>query len=317
MTAARWAAGTAAPPSRCCCCRWGGQGPGWPQCAVRRLPTAAVHACANPRPAPATQARPPTAVRSSRASASKRKRSRIAPLPLPSRRRPLPCQPPPRGPAPRACSLTQTSSPLPAQDLAVVVLLMLIPLLAPSPDGSSGGMAKIAQALGARRTAAWRAAAQPTSPALASTRRAWVHSHRPGSNAACLPPPLSHRRPGGRQGRGLHRWHHRRRPPVPQAALQEDGQPGGQPSPCGSRAPPRSPVPGPYHACTACTAPGRGRCALACSGAGAAWNGREPWRLVGFAAPRRSLTATPPPPRSTTPRFLPPPPCWWCWAPLC
>ncbi|KAG1670685.1 hypothetical protein FOA52_010960 [Chlamydomonas sp. UWO 241] len=34
------------------------------------------------------------------------------------------------------------------QDLAVVVLLMLIPLLAPSPDGASGGMAKIAQALG-------------------------------------------------------------------------------------------------------------------------------------------------------------------------
>ncbi len=32
------------------------------------------------------------------------------------------------------------------QDLAVVVLLMLIPLLAPSPDGShSGGLAKIAQ----------------------------------------------------------------------------------------------------------------------------------------------------------------------------
>ncbi|KAG1672722.1 hypothetical protein FOA52_005200 [Chlamydomonas sp. UWO 241] len=34
------------------------------------------------------------------------------------------------------------------QDLAVVVLLMLIPLLAPSPDGASGGMAKIASALG-------------------------------------------------------------------------------------------------------------------------------------------------------------------------
>ncbi|PNW84079.1 hypothetical protein CHLRE_04g220200v5 [Chlamydomonas reinhardtii] len=34
------------------------------------------------------------------------------------------------------------------QDLAVVVLLMLIPLLAPSPDGSSGGFARIAQALG-------------------------------------------------------------------------------------------------------------------------------------------------------------------------
>ncbi|GIL80514.1 hypothetical protein Vretifemale_9703, partial [Volvox reticuliferus] len=33
------------------------------------------------------------------------------------------------------------------QDLAVVVLLMLIPLLAPSPDGSSGGFARIAQAL--------------------------------------------------------------------------------------------------------------------------------------------------------------------------
>lgn len=29
-----------------------------------------------------------------------------------------------------------------------MVLLMLIPLLAPSPDGSIGGMAKIAQALG-------------------------------------------------------------------------------------------------------------------------------------------------------------------------
>ena len=34
------------------------------------------------------------------------------------------------------------------QDLAVVVLLMLIPLLAPTPDGSSGGMAAIATALG-------------------------------------------------------------------------------------------------------------------------------------------------------------------------
>ncbi len=35
------------------------------------------------------------------------------------------------------------------QDLAVVVLLMLIPLLAPNPDGTaSGGLAQIAQALG-------------------------------------------------------------------------------------------------------------------------------------------------------------------------
>ncbi|KAG2488128.1 hypothetical protein HYH03_013274 [Edaphochlamys debaryana] len=34
------------------------------------------------------------------------------------------------------------------QDLAVVVLLMLIPLLAPTPDGASQGFAKIAQALG-------------------------------------------------------------------------------------------------------------------------------------------------------------------------
>ena len=33
----------------------------------------------------------------------------------------------------------------------MVVLLMLIPLLAPSPDGSSGGLAKIAQALGAQK----------------------------------------------------------------------------------------------------------------------------------------------------------------------
>jgi len=42
-----------------------------------------------------------------------------------------------------------TFSVLLLQDLAVVVLLMLIPLLAPSPDGSqSGGLAKIAQALG-------------------------------------------------------------------------------------------------------------------------------------------------------------------------
>jgi hypothetical protein len=31
------------------------------------------------------------------------------------------------------------------QDLAVVVLLMLIPLLAPDPSGASTGMAKIAQ----------------------------------------------------------------------------------------------------------------------------------------------------------------------------
>jgi len=41
-----------------------------------------------------------------------------------------------------------TFSVLLLQDLAVVVLLMLIPLLAPAPDGSSGGMAKIAKALG-------------------------------------------------------------------------------------------------------------------------------------------------------------------------
>lgn len=34
------------------------------------------------------------------------------------------------------------------QDLAVVVLLMLIPLLAPNPDGSVGGIATIAKALG-------------------------------------------------------------------------------------------------------------------------------------------------------------------------
>lgn len=36
----------------------------------------------------------------------------------------------------------------PSQDLAVVVLLMLIPLLAPAPDGSSGGLAKIAKVRG-------------------------------------------------------------------------------------------------------------------------------------------------------------------------
>eukprot|EP00879_Flechtneria_rotunda_P019410 GHRR01020387.1.p1 GENE.GHRR01020387.1~~GHRR01020387.1.p1 ORF type:complete len:828 (+),score=374.04 GHRR01020387.1:716-3199(+) len=41
-----------------------------------------------------------------------------------------------------------TFSVLLFQDLAVVVLLMLIPLLAPDPSGNSGGMAKIAQALG-------------------------------------------------------------------------------------------------------------------------------------------------------------------------
>ena len=42
------------------------------------------------------------------------------------------------------------SSPSPSlhQDLAVVVLLMLIPLLAPSPDGSSTSSAAIAAALG-------------------------------------------------------------------------------------------------------------------------------------------------------------------------
>lgn len=39
----------------------------------------------------------------------------------------------------------RTHTPSCLQDLAVVVLLMLIPLLAPSPDGSSGGLAKIAQ----------------------------------------------------------------------------------------------------------------------------------------------------------------------------
>jgi hypothetical protein len=37
-----------------------------------------------------------------------------------------------------------TFSVLLFQDLAVVVLLMLIPLLAPDPSGASGGMAKIA-----------------------------------------------------------------------------------------------------------------------------------------------------------------------------
>lgn len=41
-----------------------------------------------------------------------------------------------------------TFSVLLFQDLAVVVLLMLIPLLAPDPSGASTGMAKIAQALG-------------------------------------------------------------------------------------------------------------------------------------------------------------------------
>ncbi|KIY91498.1 hypothetical protein MNEG_16466 [Monoraphidium neglectum] len=41
-----------------------------------------------------------------------------------------------------------TFSVLLFQDLAVVVLLMLIPLLAPDASGSSGGAAKIAQALG-------------------------------------------------------------------------------------------------------------------------------------------------------------------------
>lgn len=42
------------------------------------------------------------------------------------------------------------------QDLAVVVLLMLIPLLAPSPDSAqSGGFARIAQALGAYDLQAW------------------------------------------------------------------------------------------------------------------------------------------------------------------
>jgi hypothetical protein len=40
------------------------------------------------------------------------------------------------------------TGPLSPQDLAVVVLLMLIPLLAPTPDASSGGMAAIAKALG-------------------------------------------------------------------------------------------------------------------------------------------------------------------------
>ena len=47
-----------------------------------------------------------------------------------------------------ARSLPPALTPCLPQDLAVVVLLMLIPLLAPSPDGSSGGLAKIAQALG-------------------------------------------------------------------------------------------------------------------------------------------------------------------------
>lgn len=42
-----------------------------------------------------------------------------------------------------------TFSVLLLQDLAVVVLLMLIPLLAPGQNGSSGGMSKIAAALGA------------------------------------------------------------------------------------------------------------------------------------------------------------------------
>jgi hypothetical protein len=45
--------------------------------------------------------------------------------------------------------LLPTAPPPPTlQDLAVVVLLMLIPLLAPDPSGASTGMAQIAQALG-------------------------------------------------------------------------------------------------------------------------------------------------------------------------
>ncbi|KAI3432210.1 hypothetical protein D9Q98_003772 [Chlorella vulgaris] len=42
-----------------------------------------------------------------------------------------------------------TFSVLLLQDLAVVVLLMLIPLLAPGPDGATGGIASIARAIGA------------------------------------------------------------------------------------------------------------------------------------------------------------------------
>ena len=42
------------------------------------------------------------------------------------------------------------------QDLAVVVLLMLIPLLAPSPDPNSGGMAAIATALGTAAVKVWK-----------------------------------------------------------------------------------------------------------------------------------------------------------------
>lgn len=57
--------------------------------------------------------------------------------------------PPPPHTNARIHTPTHAHTPFPPQDLAVVVLLMLIPLLAPDPtSGSSGGAARIAQALG-------------------------------------------------------------------------------------------------------------------------------------------------------------------------
>ncbi len=69
-----------------------------------------------------------------------------------------------------------TFSVLLFQDLAVVVLLMLIPLLAPDPSGaSSGGMAKIAQALGLAAVKAVLCIAGITAGEV-------LHGHAPGEH---------------------------------------------------------------------------------------------------------------------------------------
>jgi Kef-type K+ transport system membrane component KefB len=70
-----------------------------------------------------------------------------------------------------------TFSVLLFQDLAVVVLLMLIPLLAPDPTGASGGIAKIAQVRFGVSASSAAVAEQPS----AALR---MPCHRPATSAA-------------------------------------------------------------------------------------------------------------------------------------
>ena len=93
------------------------------------------------------------------------------------------CQPPLRG-ACHTLSMLKMAAGL-LQDLAVVVLLMLIPLLAPSESGSAG-FSKIARALGLAAVKVAPSQAQLTSDQLSSsgTHRDMEHAHR--AQHACL-----------------------------------------------------------------------------------------------------------------------------------